>query len=190
MLNLFSIPIFEKIVSSDVSTHSRNIIESIIENLRFTDEVTKTGTMLTSDEGVRNTNNFISRYGLTLLEKEILDSATTYLNLLRVVPDNSISIFMSWLTKINPGNMSSKHIHDPSTLVGVYYIDSIPNQGNLRIFNPLPAEFQTERFYDIEPTPGKLILFPGWLEHEVQENKSTNPRHSIAINIQIYEPNK
>ena len=189
-MNIFSIPIFEKVVSNETLNHTQNIVDSVIENLKFTEEVTKTGTMLTSDEGVKNTNNFISRYNLSLLEKEILDSAAEYLDNIKIKSYENLSVFMSWLTKINPGNTSSKHIHDPSTLVGVYYCDFKPNQGNLKIFNPLPEEFQKDRFIDIEPAAGKLILFPGWLEHEVQENKSPMPRYSIAINIQIYETRK
>lgn len=185
--NLFPTKIVEKIVPEHVYDTTKHTLDLVLANLLYTEQIHKTGGMLTSDEGVKNTNNFIDRYNLSELNVEVLDTATQYLSAMNIAPMEDLKIFMSWLTKIGPGNTSSKHCHDPSTLVGVYYCSSETNQGKLRLFNSLPKEFQTHQYVDIEIEPGKLVLFPGWLYHEVQENQSNTVRHSIAINIQIYE---
>ena len=188
--NIFPIQIVEKIVPESVYVATRDRLCVVLDKIEYTDESYKTGSMLTSDEGVKNTNNFISRYNLLELENEVIATARQYLASMNVTEPVDLKIFMSWLTKINPRSTSSKHAHHATTLVCVYYCDSTLSQGKLRLFNPLPIEFQTQRHIDIDIEPGKLVLFPGWLYHEVQENLSESPRHSIAINIQIYENDK
>jgi uncharacterized protein (TIGR02466 family) len=40
------------------------------------------------------------------------------------------------------------------------------------------------------PEGGKMILFPSWLEHSVLKNRSSEPRISIAFNINLKKKNE
>jgi uncharacterized protein (TIGR02466 family) len=40
-----------------------------------------------------------------------------------------------------------------------------------------------EKHYDVKPAVGKLLLFPGWLEHSVEKNKTDDIRISISFNL-------
>ena len=37
----------------------------------------------------------------------------------------------------------------------------------------------------VEPAPGKLVIFPSWLVHYVENNLDNTDRISIAFNIEI-----
>ena len=45
-----------------------------------------------------------------------------------------------------------------------------------------PTEFTTEEVR-MAPEEGRMYVFPGWLEHGVEENKSDKDRVSIAFNV-------
>ena len=41
----------------------------------------------------------------------------------------------------------------------------------------------TSDIWNIIPEEGKLVLFPSWLEHEVDQNLSQEKRISISFNL-------
>jgi len=45
----------------------------------------------------------------------------------------------------------------------------------------LPPELWREIHY--EPMAGRIIMFPAWLWHEVQPNKSNDTRISVSFNF-------
>ena len=45
-----------------------------------------------------------------------------------------------------------------------------------------PTEFTAEEMR-MPPEEGRMYVFPGWLEHGVEENKSDQDRVSIAFNV-------
>jgi hypothetical protein len=61
-------------------------------------------------------------------------------------------------------------------------------------FCPLPTAAAdnkaTANYVDYEPTPGRLILWDGWLEHEVPLNLADGNRDSISFNIVFMEKEK
>jgi hypothetical protein len=69
----------------------------------------------------------------------------------------------------------------------VYYIKATGNEGNLRLINPLTYDkFVVDLNFEITPITGKLILFPGWLKHQVLQNNSNNERISLAFNLELF----
>jgi hypothetical protein len=69
----------------------------------------------------------------------------------------------------------------------VYYIKATGNEGNLRLINPLTHDkFVGDLDFEITPITGKLVLFPGWLKHQVLQNNSTNERISLAFNLELF----
>jgi uncharacterized protein (TIGR02466 family) len=190
MKTVFQVKIKETYIVDPLKKQINKKIEKILETLDFTDNYDKTGKMLTSDEGVINTNNFLKRYGLTELENIIIKHTYEYCKDIGIVINRPLSTFMSWCTKIPAQGTSTKHSHNQATLVAVYYFNCTDDQGNLRLYNPMPYYYQENRFFDITPADGKLIIFPGWIEHEVQQNNSKIDRYSIAVNIEVYDDTK
>lgn len=186
MKTIFQIDLLETSIPDTIKDNVNTKLINIISTLRFNEDYEKTGYMMASDEGVVNTNNFLKRYNLLDLENFIIEKTYEYCDKLNIEVSEPLITFMSWCTKTPPGGHSSRHAHHPSTLVAVYYFNCTDNHGNLRLYNPLPHYYQKNNFFDIELADGKLVIFPGWIEHEIQKNCSDSARYSIAVNIQVY----
>lgn len=95
-----------------------------------------------------------------------------------------------------------EHNHPGVLWSGVYYVQAPANSGRLVIREPRRESTMIQpRFRDdqprkkevwgevyYEPVPGRIIIFPGWLEHAVEPNLSTRKgtageRISIAFNL-------
>ena len=101
-----------------------------------------------------------------------------------------------WANINPPGGMNQPHVHPNSLFSGVYYIKSQPQSGRLKIYDPRPG-IQTVmpprkpgnpgkdlwREAYIDPVPGRIIMFPSWLWHSVEENKSNDIRISVSFNF-------
>ncbi len=97
---------------------------------------------------------------------------------------------------INPPGASNKvHYHANCHFSGIYYIDlDAPDCGSIFFRDPRvasrmlsypvtqPTEFTTGEVR-MPPEEGRMYVFPGWLEHGVEENKSDRDRVSIAFNV-------
>ena len=98
---------------------------------------------------------------------------------------------------INPTDgMNQPHIHPNSLFSGVYYVKSQPNAGRLKIYDPRPGvQFVMPvrkpgdpgkdmwRDANIQPVVGRIIMFPAWLWHAVEPNKSNDLRISVSFNF-------
>ena len=98
---------------------------------------------------------------------------------------------------INPsGGYNQMHLHPNSLFSGAYYIKAPPNSGRLQMMDPrpgvqqnmlsrkpgkLPRELWRETHYD--PVPGRIIMFPAWMWHKVEPNKSNDIRISVSFNF-------
>ena len=101
-----------------------------------------------------------------------------------------------WANINPPGGYNQSHIHPNSLFSGVYYVKGQPNSGRLGLMDPrpgsqqcmpnrkkvkLPRELWRETYYD--PIPGRLIMFPSWMWHKVEPNKSNDIRISVSFNF-------
>ena len=104
-----------------------------------------------------------------------------------------------WANINPPGGYNQSHIHPNSLFSGVYYVKGQPNSGRLRLMDPrpgsqqcmpnrkkvkLPRELWRETYYD--PIPGRLIMFPAWMWHKVEPNKSNDIRISVSFNFLLF----
>lgn len=101
----------------------------------------------------------------------------------------------AWIN-INPPGASNKiHYHANCHFSGIYYISlKAPECGSIFFRDPrvasrmmtypatTPTEFTSEEVR-MDPEEGRMYVFPGWLEHGVEENKSNADRVSIAFNV-------
>ena len=104
-----------------------------------------------------------------------------------------------WANINPPGGDNNSHIHPNSLFSGVYYVKGQPNSGRLSLMDPrpgaqqcmptrkkgkLPRELWRETYYD--PIPGRLIMFPAWMWHKVEPNKSNDIRISVSFNFILF----
>ena len=101
----------------------------------------------------------------------------------------------AWI-KINPPGASNKiHFHANCHFSGIYYISLKPPEcGSIFFRDPRvasrmltypttqPTEFTSDEVR-MDPEAGRMYVFPGWLEHGVEENRSDQDRVSIAFNV-------
>ena len=88
------------------------------------------------------------------------------------------------------------HLHPNSLFSGVYWVKAPKNSGDLMLYEPrpgvqttmpnrkkgkLPPELWRQVYYT--PKAGTILMFPAWLWHEVQPNKSQDIRISISFNF-------
>lgn len=101
-----------------------------------------------------------------------------------------------WANINYEGGYNIPHVHANSLFSGVYYVKCKPNSGRLVCDDPRPGTQHTIpirnkhnlpkhllRSVEIEPIPGRLVMFPSWLWHRVSPNLSKDIRISISFNF-------
>jgi len=80
------------------------------------------------------------------------------------------------------------HRHKNSILSGAYYVEAPPNCGRIVFETPLIAHRMSDfpRYaketpfsmtqYAVDPSPGRLVLFPSWLGHRTETNEANAER--------------
>ena len=101
-----------------------------------------------------------------------------------------------WANINPPGGYNNGHLHPNSLFSGAYYVKAQPNAGRFQVMDPrpgvqqvmparkpgkIPRELWREAYYD--PVPGRIIMFPSWLWHKVEPNKSNDIRISVSFNF-------
>jgi hypothetical protein len=92
-----------------------------------------------------------------------------------VVNDNNfnISVVQLWAAVYEKNNAAVRHSHSGTLYSAVYYASAKPNSS--------PIKF--EGGITIMPEPGMLVIFPGWLFHEVPAMRFEHQRIAIAFNL-------
>ena len=101
----------------------------------------------------------------------------------------------AWVNISPPGASNQIHYHANCHFSGVYYISlKAPECGSIFFRDPrvasrmltYPASTPTECTASelrMRPEEGRMYVFPGWLEHGVDENRSNQDRISISFNV-------
>jgi uncharacterized protein (TIGR02466 family) len=98
-----------------------------------------------------------------------------------------------WLNYFNTGEGLSLHDHAGSLLAATYYVNVPENSGDIYFNDPRGAidwdwrsdgkVKYTSKLIRIKPKAGQIIMFPAFLFHGVEENKSNKPRITVTTNI-------
>ena len=101
-----------------------------------------------------------------------------------------------WAIINTGGSANLRHQHGNSTISGAYYVRAPINCGDIVFYDPRPAPVYSHpnvvnpnllnaQVNGISPKEGALVLFPSYLEHSVNENKSNEERIVVSFNIRI-----
>ena len=148
--------------------------------------------------GLRPGENWQSSHDLHTLAaaKPLVDwisSATRNLLDYLHIPE-SVMLTGCWANINAPGTGHRLHSHRNNYLSGVYYLQTQPGADTINFFDPRiqagvirpwasqPTAENTEVAM-IRVTSGTLLLFPAWLQHAVDTNRSDAPRISISFNL-------
>jgi uncharacterized protein (TIGR02466 family) len=177
------------VYGKDVELDNYKLEQDIIQWANTDKGVEKTnykGWHSTTDMGVKSEYQQLVTE-LLRMQKEIYDNEHI---------DRNAKLGNMW-ANINPkGGMNMPHIHPNALFSGVYYVKTPTNCGRLKIYDPRPGiqlQMPTRKSGDpgkdfwrdanIEPVTGRIIMFPAWLWHSVEENKSNDIRISISFNF-------
>lgn len=98
----------------------------------------------------------------------------------------------AWSNVYPTGSYVPHHNHAKSHWSGVYYVSAPDACGDLIFLDPKEYSLSNEpegfifrgnTHMNIKPTPGKIVLFPGYLKHETMPNQSEENRIVISFNI-------
>lgn len=103
-----------------------------------------------------------------------------------------------WLNRMAKGSSHGKHLHGSAQLCATYYVNADQDASKIVFYNPIAnlmemsglitegqAQLPMHHTVTYDPIPGRLLVWPGYLEHEVPENKSNNFRDSVSLNIRL-----
>lgn len=99
-----------------------------------------------------------------------------------------------WANINGPGASNVVHTHPHCFLSGAYYVQANPESGAIFFLDPRPAavmiappmtEFTPWTFQRVryEPKPGRMLIFPSWLQHGVEPNRGDADRICVSFNI-------
>ena len=112
---------------------------------------------------------------------------------------NLVLDHQGWLDTSPPGASNKLHYHANCHFSGVYYVSlKAPECGSIffrdprvasRMFtspNTQQTDFTAEEVR-MRPEGGRMYIFPGWLEHGVEPNQSTQDLVSISFNVRAIQ---
>jgi len=101
-----------------------------------------------------------------------------------------------WANINGPGGYNKPHVHPNALFSGVYYVKTPTNCGRLICQDPrpgiqtcMPSRIKGEvpkhlwRDVHLQPQENRAIMFPAWLWHSVEPNKSNDIRISVSFNF-------
>ena len=129
------------------------------------------------------------------LAKGLIPSIKEFFQELKAVEPKEIYCVGMWCSINKPKSMHPRHIHPMSACSGTYYVNADPEMGNIFIHDPYdnrqmginfkpdsPLAFDT---YAVPVKSRKVIMFPGWVSHSVQQNMSDKDRIGVSFNFQV-----
>jgi uncharacterized protein (TIGR02466 family) len=111
--------------------------------------------------------------------------------------ERNLDISNFWININKKNHYNKMHIHPSSILSGCYYAATPPQSGGIVFHNRPETSYILAELIRVgakntnftttaqacEPKAGGVLVFPGWLQHSVEENRSEEDRISIAFNL-------
>jgi hypothetical protein len=137
-----------------------------------------------------------SRPNLDILKQEIIDIVTRKITQeipeIRLLNLKGCEHFMGWINVREPGERLEVHGHTESAIAATYYLKAKEGCGDLVLYDTAGAidwdnntlsgsPYVRERRY--KPVEGRLIFFPSYVLHGVDENCSNDLRISLSTDL-------
>ena len=90
-----------------------------------------------------------------------------------------------WCNIYNKNGLMDPHNHYESPYAGTLFLNS--SKACLSFYNP--NQYRPNDRYKVKPEPGKVVIWPGWLTHQVDPNFSDDVRISISFKLEFILPN-
>jgi hypothetical protein len=131
-------------------------------------------------------------YGLNQI---VINSSIQYQELLDQAgyKDTENSISDCWVNVNSPGARNELHCHEKAQFTAVYFLKAHEDSGELVLKHPANVTNQCHpaapgvQDIIITPKEGGLVIFPGWVPHEVWQNNSGKIRITVAFNLNIVD---
>lgn len=130
-----------------------------------------------------------------LLRKEIDRHVQSFVKTLEMdISAKELQMSTCWLNIMPRGAVHSMHIHPLSVISGSFYVRTPKKSSAIKFEDPRLVHFMAspprkkkahrdhQRFVEIQPSAGEVILFESWMKHEVPTNPSQEERISISFN--------
>ena len=175
----------------------KNINEQMYNYIKLKQKIDEVGTIKSNVKGWhsndfdlndKETQNFIN-FILPAIEQVMTDM--NWEKVKQIARINNM-----WAIINTGGSANLRHQHGNSTISGAYYVRAPINSGDIVFYDPRPAPIFSHpnvenpnllnaQINGISPKEGALVLFPSFLDHSVNENKSNEERIVISFNIKI-----
>ena len=122
---------------------------------------------------------------LSYMEDRIDTMVESYKQHDLVIYNNLYRLSNMWFNINHTGCYNGQHSHPGCPLAGVLWVDVPDNSGDFTFHHHdghSLGELQATT-WQYEPDNGLMMLFPGSFAHHVSENRSNEPRYSIAFNL-------
>lgn len=191
---LFPVPIFE----CQIDNHEKinDELKKYIYKIKNDDpkgtEKSNAGGWHSADFIIQNNppiQNFISSINSLL--------PNIFINHMGIDPKlKNIKILNMWSVVNSKNTFNTKHNHPNCYFSAAYYVKTNEKSGHIKFFDPKEVktmysppisklnEFSTN-VVRVQPGEGKLLLFPSYLHHAVEENLSNEDRIVISFNLDI-----
>jgi len=108
--------------------------------------------------------------------------------------DAALAVTGCWVNVNAPGTGHRLHSHRNNFLSGVYYVQVQDQANTINFYDPRPqagvirpaaaqSTAENTEVASLRVTNGTLLLFPAWLPHSVDINRSRQPRISLSFNL-------
>lgn len=99
-----------------------------------------------------------------------------------------------WVNILEPEGVHTSHVHPHSVISGTLYLETPAGAAPLKLEDPrLPmmmaappkktrARAENRTFVSVPPAPGLVVLWEGWLRHEVPPGAARAERISVSFN--------
>jgi len=165
--------------------------ESLLDEIYQIGKNIKTGVDTSPHDSLWDYN----RPCLNTIKKIIIDIVTKKVREgIQEVRDLNISCesFMCWANIREPGEALEVHAHSDSAIAVTYYIKAQDDCGDLVLFDTKDAiDWEQGKLNDnpilktkrLKPIEGRLVFFPSYVLHTVEENKSNDLRVSLTCDL-------
>tara|TARA_R100000306_G_C4371707_1_gene140286 strand:- start:1051 stop:1728 length:678 start_codon:yes stop_codon:yes gene_type:complete len=197
------VPLFSKVfyynILEDISKEKLKEIKEYAENQEFKNS--GTGSAYESEESgddflAESSTRFdiLEDEQLGFLKDRILKEFYVFKNHILRVEDLDFGITTSWLARSKPNKTSHLHSHFNCFYSGIFYIDVVPNSGDIyfehliyRTFNydekVCESNIYNSKAYRWTPENRTILFFPSEVHHKLLVNRSDIDRYSLAFNI-------